>query len=98
MRQAIITHYLGPTLHRGPRVRAQADAGSLTTEWDPAHNSERNHARAAHMLCERLGWDSSHFVGGGVSGSDYVWVDTWGGWTARTLGAPTPEQKVGQDE
>jgi hypothetical protein len=32
--QAIITKYLSATNHRGARVKASAQAGSLTVGWD----------------------------------------------------------------
>lgn len=57
--QAIETRYLGPTNHRGARVKATAYAltmGSVTLSWDHALTSEHNHAVAACTLAVRLGW------------------------------------------
>ena len=56
MRQAIVTKHLGPTNHRGSRVKATAQAGSVTVPWDDALNSEANHDRAAKALAQRYGW------------------------------------------
>lgn len=80
--QAITTKYLGPTNHRVARVRAVAEAGSITVSWDHALNSRENHEHAAIALCNKLGWDATRFVGGGVSGG-CVFVDTSSGPIAR---------------
>jgi len=74
MRQAIVTKYLGPTNHRGSRVKATADAGSVTLSWDHALNSDANHIEAAKALARKLGWEGE-FVGGGMPGdSGYAFV------------------------
>jgi hypothetical protein len=73
MRQAIVTTYHGPTNTRGSRVKAKADAGSIWWNWDHALGIERNHRMAALNLAEKLGW-SGHWVGGGLPGSGYVFV------------------------
>lgn len=54
--QAIQTKYLGPTNHRGSRVKASCAAGSVTVPWDHALNTENNHAAACAALCAKLGW------------------------------------------
>ena len=56
--QAIITKYLGPTESRGARVKATAQAGSVTIHWDDALDIEENHDRAAMTLAHKLGWIS----------------------------------------
>jgi hypothetical protein len=56
MRQAIVTKYLGPTNHRGSRVKATAQAGSITIHWDDALDVSANHARAALALAKKFGW------------------------------------------
>jgi hypothetical protein len=56
MRQAITTKYLGPTNHRGSRVKATAQAGSITLGWDDALDVAANHARAALALANKFGW------------------------------------------
>ncbi len=56
IRQAITTKYIGPTNTRGSRVKAQADAGSLTLSWDDALSIEENHSRAAHALANKYKW------------------------------------------
>lgn len=54
--QAIITKFLPPTNHRGPRVVAQADAGRITVAWNDNYGAERNHSIAAQALANKFGW------------------------------------------
>jgi hypothetical protein len=76
--QAIVTKYFGPTDFRGSRVKAEADAGSVTVSWDHALNSEDNHRKAALALCGKLGWtvpSPDSLVGGGLpKSSGYAFV------------------------
>lgn len=92
MFQAITTKFLGPTNVRGSRVKAEAEAGSLTLNWDHALNSEANHTKAAEALVRKLGWTSEQakgyagvWVGGGLpkqAGNCYVFAgnDPVHGW------------------
>lgn len=73
MFQAITTKYLGPTDHRGSRVKAQAEAGSLTLDWDDNLNSDQNHVRAAQALARKLDW-TGNWYGGAIPGVAYAWV------------------------
>jgi hypothetical protein len=73
MRQAIVTKFHGPTNHRGARVKATADAGSVTVSWDHSLCIEANHRAAALALASRYGWPLD-MVGGGLPGSGYVFV------------------------
>jgi hypothetical protein len=57
MFQAITTKYLCPTNHRGARVKATAQAGSVTVSWDYALNADGNHTAAAQALAEKMGWN-----------------------------------------
>ena len=86
MRQAIITKYLGPTNFRGSRVKATAQAGSITLSWDDALGVDENHLRAALALCKKFGWDNRSkkmmalplLIGGGLpnnTGNVYVFRD-----------------------
>lgn len=68
--QAIETRYLGPTNVRGSRVKATAAAGSLTTDWDDALNSEQNHLRAALMLSSKFDWKGDLAQGVLASGNN----------------------------
>lgn len=54
--QAIETHSLGPTDHRGRRVVATCYAGRIVVPWDYELPPAENAAAAATALIERLGW------------------------------------------
>ena len=73
-RQAIITKYIGPTDLRGSRVKATAEAGSITLAWDDALNSEENHVAAARALAGKYGWDRLNDMTHGGTRDGYVFV------------------------
>jgi len=75
-RQAIVTKYLGPTNYRGARVKATAQAGSVTLSWDHALGIDENHDAAAMALAKKFGWDENHdlVTGGHPSGRGNVYV------------------------
>ncbi len=51
----VFTKYLGPTNHRGGRVKATAQSGrSVTVAWDHALDVGPNHEAAARVLCGLL--------------------------------------------
>jgi hypothetical protein len=69
MFQAIQTKYIGPSNVRGARVKAWAEAGSLTLSWDHALNVEENHAKAAQALADKFGWTGPRYgqlIGGAL--------------------------------
>lgn len=75
--QAITTKFLGPTNVRGSRVKATAEAGSITLPWNYSLGVEGNHREAAAKLCFKLGWDDPAYGKlhmGGLPGSGYVFV------------------------
>lgn len=72
-RQAIATQFHGPTNFRGARVKASADAGSITVSWDYALNVDANHAAAARALADKLNWRGSYAIGS-LKGRGYVFV------------------------
>lgn len=76
MYQAISTKYLGPTEKRWSRIRATAQAGSLTIEYDQGLSSENNHAAAAKALATKFGWYGTWFGGGLCNGNCFVSVPT----------------------
>lgn len=53
MPQTIITRFLGPTNHRGSRIKATAWRASVTVPYDYALG-DRSHAAAAEALCDKL--------------------------------------------
>lgn len=63
--QAITTKYLGPTNHRGARIKAQAARGHITLEYDSGLTTSANHMEAAKALAERFGW-GGHWASGGL--------------------------------
>lgn len=50
----IRTKYLGPTTHRGARVKATSFGGCVTVAWDYALDMESNHFVAAHELARKF--------------------------------------------
>ena len=73
MRMAIVTKYLPPTNYRGARVKAKADAGSVTLSWDYELGVPENHRAAALALMARLGWDWP--IAGGALPAGYAFVE-----------------------
>ena len=74
--QAIVTKYIGPSNHRGSRIKAIAAAGSVTVpfEYGMSHEEhEERHQVAAKALCAKFGWPWDHISGTLPDGSD-VWV------------------------
>ena len=72
---AIVTIYHGPTEHKGSRIIA--DAGMkrrATVNYDPALNSDENHAAAAQALCLKLGWKGDMIGGGTEYGHAFVFT------------------------
>ena|SRR5271166_4974029 len=94
--QAIQTTFLGPTDHRGPRVKARCNAGSITIAWDSRADVFANHAAAARQLCIKLGWSKKYYgalYGGslpGDSGYCFVMVRDSGG-NEGTFGGYAPD-------
>jgi len=90
MRQAIVTKWLGPTNHRGSRVKATASAGSVAVGWDYSQGVEANHKRAAEALATRFGW-SGLWIGGAIpNASGFVFV--------HDVGQPEDQFKVAKRE
>ena len=56
MRQAITTKFLGPTDYRGSRIKATAQAGSVTVPYDHALGIDENHTEAALALARKYDW------------------------------------------
>jgi hypothetical protein len=72
--QAITTRYIGPTNHRGSRVKATAAAGSIIMGWDSSLGSDENHAKAAEALANKFKWRGAWFGGGMPNGRGNVFV------------------------
>lgn len=74
--QAIVTKFLSPTNTRGARIKATAQAGSVTVGYDYGLNSDDNHKRAAEALAAKFEWRGRWFDGGAPDGCGnvYVWA------------------------
>lgn len=72
-RQAITTRSLGPTQHRGARVVARCDAGTMTVAWDDGLDVWGNHRDAALTLARKMGWGEAWI--GGSTRDGYAFVD-----------------------
>lgn len=75
--QAIQTKYLGPTNHRGARLKASCQARTIVVGWDYALGITDNHEHAAMELAQRLGWTAntdSRWVSGALKDGSYAHV------------------------
>lgn len=61
--QAIITKYLPATNHKGSRIKATCERGSIILPWDDELNEEDNHVKAADDLCEAFAQDDVESYG-----------------------------------
>ena len=78
--QAITVKYMGPTTHRGARMRASCEAGSIIVPWDYAQNPERNAVAACEALLAKLRWDGTYFGGLLPSGAWAFCTDAGDAW------------------
>lgn len=71
--QAIMTRYVGPTNHHGPRIVARAAAGRRIVPYQEGLGLDANHLRAAEMLARKFGWEGA-LIGGGLPDGSSVFV------------------------
>ena len=72
--QAIETRYLGPTNHRGSRIKATSASGlSVTVPYPHELSGMECHWEAAKALAVKLGWEAGEYVGGGTR-DGYVFI------------------------
>lgn len=72
--QTITTKYMGPTNHRGSRVKARSTMGAyVVLSWDYALGTDANHDRAACELASQLGW-LGRWCGGDLNDSGRVYL------------------------
>lgn len=76
MYQAITTKYLGPSNVRGSRIKARAEAGSVTLSYNHRLDSAENHKAAAVALCKKFKWCGDYYgrLHGGGTADGYVFV------------------------
>jgi hypothetical protein len=84
MPQTIITRFLGPTNHRGSRIKATAWRASVTVPYNHALGGERAHRAAAEALCVKLtatdGGRGSWLITAGAdlpAGNGYAFIIEW---------------------
>lgn len=76
----IVTRYLGPTNHRGSRIKATHKRDSETTwqttvDWDHSISAEANHQAAAQLLLGKwITSDDLVIVGRGHDHDAYYWL------------------------
>lgn len=70
--QSITTKFIGPTNHRGARVKATSGGGHTLTVPYSHEDGHRSHAQAALKLARRLGWDGTLIEGGTKDGMVFV--------------------------
>lgn len=78
MYQAIQTKFIGPTNHRGARVKAYGQVGSVTVPYDYSQQREGAHHIAAKALAEKFGWCGVWVYGGSADGKGNVYVNVTG--------------------
>lgn len=71
---SIKTAYLGPTNHKGGRVKATCQARSITRQWDYSLNTDENHRAVAAELAQLVGWRGEWHMGGDHGTSGYTFV------------------------
>lgn len=72
--QAIETKFLGPTNTKGARIKASAQAGSVTIPFDYGSWVEHAHDQALRALVAKLGWWGVWARGGTADGTGNVYV------------------------
>ena len=72
--QAIVTKYLPPSNIRGARIKATAEAGSVTISYPHELRGQSCHRAAAQALADKFGWKYA-YLGGALPGrAKYVFV------------------------
>lgn len=73
--QAIKAKYLGPTNHRGARIKATCTAGSVTISRNYELDVSRDYQIAVAALLKRFGW-GGEWIGAPLdrTGDEYVYV------------------------
>ena len=77
--KAIKTKYLSATTYKGARMTAtDGDGNRVVLPYRDALNADKNHAKAARALCEKMGWTGT-LQGGGVltNGRECLMVWAW---------------------
>lgn len=72
MMQAITTKFIGPTNHRGSRIRAKCAAKTIYVPYEHALSEDMNHSSAAECLVEAMEWQTwfGKMIGGSLPNSE----------------------------
>ena len=71
--QAIQTRYLCPTDAKGARIKAWAEAGSVTIPYPHELSGQACHRKAAQALAAKFNW-GHEYLGGQLPTGDYAFV------------------------
>lgn len=71
--EAIQTRYLAPTNTLGARIKAWAQAESVTIPYPYGLSGQAVHRAAAQALADKYGW-TDRYLGGQLPNGDYVFV------------------------
>jgi len=71
----IITKYLGPTDHKGSRIKATGSQGSVTISRNFAVNVDVDYDRAVKAYCDKFPDAPREFIRG-TDGCNYVYIAT----------------------
>ena len=72
--KAIRTKYLGPTTHKGSRMKADDfDGNSVTISYNHRFDADENHRIVCKELLRKMNWYGSYSAGWTDKGM--VWVD-----------------------
>ena len=71
--QAIQARYLGPTDTKGARIKAWAEAGSVTIGYPYELNGQAVYRKAAEALAAKFNWPNP-LLGAQLPNGDYVFV------------------------
>ena len=71
--QAIQCRYIGPTDKRGARIKAWADAGSVTISYPHELSGQAVYRKAAQALADKFKWPHA-YLGAQLTNGDYVFV------------------------
>ena len=76
--KAITVKYLGPTNHKGSRLKAyDLDGHSITISYDYGLSDYDLYAKAAFALVNKMEWTTKGLIGGGTrDGMVFVFAET----------------------
>lgn len=90
--QAILVKYQSPTNTRGAGYTARASGGSVRVARDYGLSDSDDRARAALLLCAKLGWTGTMHEGGLPNG-DHVFVFSDGAGIRASFDGTAPHQR-----